>query len=138
MQFKSRKEEVMPKKKKKELTAFQKRAKANLEANKKGYVTGPKGGAQTAVRIGRKPPKTSGPGFFGRGKKAEAASNKKAGYDFRKPVKPGGKKSHAQKGVEAIMERKNQGTKAGSRALGKEKAATERAKAKKAGQKKQK
>lgn len=135
------KEEVMPKKKKAKKKAP--RRVASPEAKKvaadKRYVTGPRGGMATAERVDERPPKTKGPklAIFGKlgGRKAEASTKPgKAG----EPVKPRGKKSDAQKGVEAILERRNQGTRAGSRTLGRQKAAQERDKAKKKGQKKQK
>jgi hypothetical protein len=113
----------MAARKKKKLTDFQKRARANVAANKKGFVTGPKGGAQTAKRIGRKPPRTSsgiktvrdlihalgGPAppkkriVIG-GKSSKSATKSKV---FGKDAKQGPPKTDVERGIEAIKRRRH-------------------------------
>ena len=108
----------MPKKKKSTAAQRRAKAKANVAANKRGYVTGPRGGSATAERVGRKPPKTSGPGIFGR----------KKGADLRKAAGSSKKKSFAEKGAEAINERKRMGKQIEAQALGKQSASKKRGK----------
>jgi hypothetical protein len=115
----------MPKKKK-PMTAFQKRAKANVAANRKGFVTGPKGGAETATRIGKKQPRTSGPGVLKGFKTRLLSGTEGRGFANRKDPAfgkmAGGKKpqTDVQRGLKAIKDRKARGTQIESQALGKQ------------------